>query len=68
LIDPVTVYQWLCLDDPDGSPAKPSTQYATADMIRNGLGRSIPGSAMEVERADLRYGLYVPRKSKPHFT
>ena len=47
--------------DADSQSQKTSTQYATSEAIRNGLGQFVPASERKVLRAELMEGaFYVP--------
>ena len=60
----VWVYQYTYWDEASRTH-KTSTQYATMDAIRNGLGIPVLSSERKVWRADLTHGeMYVPKEPK----
>lgn len=61
----VLVYRYLFWDEETRS-RKTSSVYATAELIRNGLGTPVHTSALEVDRSDLRDGgIDAPRVNAP---
>jgi hypothetical protein len=63
--DKVLVYQYMYWDE-STRVRQTSRLYATAEVIRDGLGTPIHASAIEVSRAELRDGgIYVPPRAAP---
>ena len=61
----VIVYRYKYWDA-ESKSHKTSSLYATAGMIRNGLGHSMVETAMNVDASDLRdSGIYIPDGALP---